>query len=81
MFKQATDKRVAVFIAPGLEEIEGLTVVDFKTDRVGEADLMERAEAYRPQIEAYSRALEQIFQTPVTRRVLWFFRPGQAVEL
>ena len=28
MFKQATDRRVAVFIAPGLEEIEGLTVVD-----------------------------------------------------
>ena len=28
MFKQATDKRVAVLIAPGLEEIEGLTVVD-----------------------------------------------------
>ena len=28
MFKQATDKRVAVFVAPGLEEIEGLTVVD-----------------------------------------------------
>ena len=63
------------------ETPEGLTVVDFKTDRVGEAGLMERAEAYRPQVEAYSRALEQIFQTPVTRRVLWFFRPGQAVEL
>lgn len=28
MFKQATQKRVAVFVAPGLEEIEGLTVVD-----------------------------------------------------
>ena len=28
MFKQATEKRVAVFVAPGLEEIEGLTVVD-----------------------------------------------------
>lgn len=28
MFKQATDRRVAVFVAPGLEEIEGLTVVD-----------------------------------------------------
>ena len=28
MFKQATDARVAVFVAPGLEEIEGLTVVD-----------------------------------------------------
>ncbi|MBM6775304.1 DJ-1 family glyoxalase III [Olsenella profusa] len=28
MFKQTTDKRVAVFVASGLEEIEGLTVVD-----------------------------------------------------
>lgn len=28
MFKQATDQRVAVFIAEGLEEVEGLTVVD-----------------------------------------------------
>lgn len=28
MFRQATDKRVAVLVAPGLEEIEGLTVVD-----------------------------------------------------
>ena len=28
MFNQATDRRVAVLIAPGLEEIEGLTVVD-----------------------------------------------------
>lgn len=28
MFKQASDPRVAVFVAPGLEEIEGLTVVD-----------------------------------------------------
>lgn len=28
MFHQATNKRVAVFIAAGLEEIEGLTVVD-----------------------------------------------------
>lgn len=28
MFKQASEKRVSVFVAPGLEEIEGLTVVD-----------------------------------------------------
>lgn len=28
MFKQTSDARVAVFVAPGLEEIEGLTVVD-----------------------------------------------------
>ena len=28
MFRQATERRVAVFVAPGLQEIEGLTVVD-----------------------------------------------------
>lgn len=28
MFNQVTDRRVAVFVASGLEEIEGLTVVD-----------------------------------------------------
>ena len=28
MFRQACDARVAVFVAPGLEEIEGLAVVD-----------------------------------------------------
>lgn len=28
MFRQQTDRRVAVMVAPGLEEIEGLTVVD-----------------------------------------------------
>ena len=28
MFRQSTDKRVAVFVAEGLEESEGLTVVD-----------------------------------------------------
>ena len=59
----------------------GLTVVDFKTDRVGEADLLARAEAYRPQLAAYSQALEEIFEKPVARRVLWFFHLGRAVEL
>lgn len=28
MFKKASDRRVAVFVAKGLEEVEGLTVVD-----------------------------------------------------
>ena len=28
MFKEATDRRVAVFLADGLEEVEGLTVID-----------------------------------------------------
>lgn len=58
-----------------------VTVVDFKTDGVTESNLAERVEAYRPQIRAYSRALEQILELPVKRQVLYFFRTGQTVEL
>ena len=58
-----------------------VTVVDFKTDYVTEDTLAERAEAYRPQLAAYSAALEKILELPVRRRVLYFFRLGKAVEV
>ena len=60
---------------------EGVTVVDFKTDRVTEAGLAARAAYYRPQLEAYSRALEAILGRPVTRRALWFFALDRAAEV
>lgn len=63
------------------EEGDCLTVVDFKTDRVTGEALLRRAEEYRPQLLAYSRALEEITGKPVGRRVLWFFSEGRAVEL
>jgi ATP-dependent helicase/nuclease subunit A len=63
------------------ETENGLTVVDFKTDRVTQETLPDRAEKYRPQIMAYSRALEEITGKPVTRRALWFFALNRAVEL
>ena len=40
-----------------------------------------RAEEYRPQLEAYSRALSAILNRPVRRMVLWFFTTGTAAEL
>ena len=58
-----------------------ITVVDFKTDRVTEQTLPERVAYYKPQLEAYSTALERIWEMPVARRVLYFFRLGQAVEV
>ena len=64
------------------ETAEGLAVVDFKTDRVSTAaETADRAEQYRPQLEAYSRALEQVLERPVVRRVLYFLRSGETVEL
>jgi ATP-dependent helicase/nuclease subunit A len=56
-------------------------VVDFKTDRVEGEAMARRAEHYRPQIAAYSAALRRVLEVPVTRRVLYFLRPGAAVEV
>ena len=58
-----------------------VTVVDFKTDYVTENTVSEKAAHYRPQLEAYSAALEKILELPVKRRVLYFFRTGQTVEV
>lgn len=63
------------------ETAEGITVVDFKTDYVTEQTLPEKLAYYRPQLAAYSAALERILEKPVIRRVLYFFRTGQAVEV
>ena len=58
-----------------------LTVIDFKTDYVTKETQYERAESYRPQIEAYSRAMERITGLPVARKILYFFSTDSAVEL
>ena len=63
------------------EEADGtVTVVDFKTDRVTEHTVEARAREYRPQLEAYSRALSQALGLPVGRCVLWFFALGRDVS-
>ena len=63
------------------ETPEGITVLDFKTDRVDERTLGDRAEEYRPQLAAYSRALEEVTGRQVCRRVLWFFALDRAEEV
>ncbi len=63
------------------ETRKGITLVDFKTDAVVGDALMLRAKEYRPQVEAYSRALESITGKKVRRRILWFFSSDSAVEI
>lgn len=63
------------------EDERGITVVDFKSDRVTAGSEGQKAEEYRPQLEAYSRALESILEKPVCRRVLWFFATDTTVEI
>ena len=63
------------------EATAGLTVVDFKTDRVTAAEASQRAEAYRPQLDAYAGALSRILEKPVTERILYFFACGEEISL
>ena len=60
---------------------DGIIVVDFKTDRVSGDNLKSAAEAYFPQVRAYSKALEQIYRKPVKKSLLYFFRLGEFVDV
>jgi ATP-dependent helicase/nuclease subunit A len=61
--------------------LEGITVVDFKTDHVSKKKAPQRAEEYRAQLEVYTAALEQITGLTVAHRYLWFFHIDEAIEL
>lgn len=63
----------------GILEEDGLTIIDFKSDRVTEETEQERAEYYRGQLDAYSRALAKVFQCPVKERILYFFATDHSV--
>ena len=64
-----------------LIEADGITVVDFKTDRVTPMTLSQAVERYRPQVRAYAAALERIYELPVKKAVLHFFHLRQTVEV
>ena len=60
---------------------EGITLVDFKTDRISPQRLEARGQRYRGQMAAYAYALEEVTGRPVTRRVLWFLHLGRGLEM
>ena len=63
-----------------LMEDDGITVVDFKTDRVSEESLWATAQAYRPQVQVYAEALSRIFEKKVKGKLLYFFQLNRFVE-
>ena len=52
------------------------SALDFKTDRVSEKSLPERAESYRAQLDAYAAAVREICGGEVYESVLYFFQTG-----
>lgn len=54
-------------------ESEGITVLDFKTDRVTDATLDAAAEQYRMQVTVYAEALSKIYEKRILSAQLYFF--------
>ena len=64
-----------------LIESDGITVIDFKSDRIGDDDLANAAERYRDQVLVYADALSKIYRLPVKAALLYFFTPGKFVTV
>lgn len=60
---------------------DGITVIDFKTDRVTESTVGDAVKKYLPQVQTYQYALQKIYNLPVKQTCLYFFRIGKLVNL
>ena len=59
------------------EETDGLTVLDYKTDRVKTAD--ELKEKYHAQLDYYAEALEKLTGKPVKEKIIYSFTLGEEI--
>lgn len=59
----------------------GLVIVDFKTDRIRPGEEEERSQVYRPQLDAYAKAISTVLERPVCEKVLYFLHTGQSCTL
>ena len=62
-----------------VDEVDGLTILDFKTDAVTAAEAPERAAVYGTQVALYRQAVSVILGRPVKQVWLCFLTPGVAV--
>jgi len=63
-----------------LEE-DGITIIDFKTDRILEDRLADTVEQYRHQVDAYAHAISRIYEQTIKGKYLYFFQINQLVEV
>ena len=64
-----------------LEEADGITIVDFKTDYVRPGEERDAAAQYEGQLHAYRDALERITGKKVCHQVIYFFATDTELEL
>ena len=64
-----------------LLEADGITVIDFKTDRVTPDTLETVTARYRSQLDTYGEALTRIFEKPVKKKYLYFFQLNKLIAV
>ena len=64
-----------------LLEEDGITVVDFKTDKVTKETVKTVAARYSEQVRTYAEALNRIYGKRVKAACLYFFKIGELVEV
>ena len=64
-----------------LLEEDGITIVDFKTDRVTEDTVTDAVMRYRDQVDTYADALSRIYALPIKAKMLYFFQIDRFLEL
>ena len=62
-------------------EDDGITILDFKTDRICADELEFVSKQYEPQVRAYADALSRIYQRPVKNTYLYFFHIASLVKV
>ncbi len=66
-----------------LVEDDGITIVDYKTDRVkhGNAGAEELVKRYKVQLDYYGKALSQLTDIPVKEKVIYSFELGREISV
>ena len=64
-----------------LIEDDGITIIDFKTDRIDDETAENAAQKHRMQVEVYAGAMAKIFNKPIKAKYLYFFSKGALVEI
>lgn len=64
-----------------LIEDDGITIIDFKSDKVTEKSVCQAVDTYTPQITAYADAMCRIFQTRIKDAYLYFLRANMLISV
>ena len=64
-----------------LIEDDGITIVDFKTDRINAQSIEKTVDGYKPQLFAYATALSKIYELPIKHAYLYFFHMNELITV